>query len=186
VNPLVSTTGLSACAPAVAPLLVLAVGNPSRGDDALGPMLVERLRATDIERDGEVELMTDFQLQVEHALDLDGRRAVLFVDAALPGAGGAEGLPEAGGGARIETAEADDRVPPASHALRPQAVLHVARRVCAAVPPAWLLAIEGVSFELGDGLSDVAERRLDEATRLALAWLRAQQARTGEADACTS
>ena len=26
-----------------APLLVLAVGNPSRGDDALGPLLLERL-----------------------------------------------------------------------------------------------------------------------------------------------
>jgi hydrogenase maturation protease len=177
VNPLVSTTGLSACAPAVAPLLVLAVGNPSRGDDALGPMLVERLRATDIERDGEVELMTDFQLQVEHALDLDGRRAVLFVDAALPGTAG---------GARIEPAEADDRVPPASHALRPQAVLSVARQVCAAVPPAWLLAIEGVSFELGDGLSGVAERRLDRATRLAIAWLRAQRRRIEEAGPCTN
>ena len=28
-----------------APLLILAVGNPSRGDDALGPMLLERLQA---------------------------------------------------------------------------------------------------------------------------------------------
>ena len=28
-----------------APLLVLAVGNPSRGDDALGPLLLERLQA---------------------------------------------------------------------------------------------------------------------------------------------
>jgi Ni,Fe-hydrogenase maturation factor len=30
---------------AIAPLLVLAVGNPSRGDDALGPALAERLEA---------------------------------------------------------------------------------------------------------------------------------------------
>ncbi len=140
-------------------------------------MLLERLQAAGVGRDGEVELMTDFQLQVEHALDLDGRRAVLFVDAALPGTAG---------GARIEPAEADDRVPPASHALRPQTVLNVARRVCAAVPPAWVLAIEGASFELGDGLSGAAERRLDDATALALAWLRAHRARTGEADACTS
>ena len=70
---------------AVPPLLVLAWGNPSRGDDALGPLLAERLLAHAqvaglVDR---VEVLTDFQLQVEHALDLVGRERLLFVDAAL-------------------------------------------------------------------------------------------------------
>jgi hydrogenase maturation protease len=65
--------------------LVLAVGNPSRGDDALGPALLERLRDAGVDAAGDVELLTDFQLQIEHALDLQGRQAVLFVDAARPG-----------------------------------------------------------------------------------------------------
>ena len=68
-----------------APLLVLAVGNPSRGDDALGPLLLERLQADGWDAGGQVELLCDFQLQVEHTLDLQGRSAVLLVDAARPG-----------------------------------------------------------------------------------------------------
>ena len=67
-----------------APTLVFGWGNRSRGDDALGPLFVERLLAT---RPAGVEGLEDYQLQVEHALDLVGRRRVLFVDAsrvALP------------------------------------------------------------------------------------------------------
>jgi hypothetical protein len=64
-------------------LLVIAVGNRSRGDDALGPLLLDRLerwRASG-DRGADLELLEDFQLQIEHALDLAGRRLVLFVDA---------------------------------------------------------------------------------------------------------
>jgi hydrogenase maturation protease len=71
-----------------APLLVIAVGNPSRGDDALGPAFVDRARgalAGEIAR-GEVELLTDFQLQIEHALDVEGRDEVVFVDASVSAA----------------------------------------------------------------------------------------------------
>jgi hydrogenase maturation protease len=150
-----------------APWLVLAVGNPSRGDDALGPALLDRLHAQGMDGGGEVELLTDFQLQVEHALDLQGRRAVLFVDAARPGVARA---------ATLTPIEPDDRLSAASHALRPQAVLHVARRVAADVPPAWLLAIEGGSFALGEGLSAGAERHLALAVDLAWGWLQAQRA----------
>ncbi|HRG96608.1 MAG TPA: hypothetical protein PLR99_10185, partial [Polyangiaceae bacterium] len=58
-----------------APLLFFGLGNPSRGDDALGPTLLERVGAAlapEIAR-GEVELLAEFQLQPEHALDLVGR-----------------------------------------------------------------------------------------------------------------
>ena len=49
--------------------LVFAWGNPSRGDDALGPALVERLEAARPAHPewGELALLTDFQLQPEHA-----------------------------------------------------------------------------------------------------------------------
>ena len=69
----------------VAPLLVFGWGNPSRGDDALGPLLVEWLadQAQAQRAAGRLECLTDFQLQVEHALDLVGRERVLFVDAAI-------------------------------------------------------------------------------------------------------
>jgi len=63
------------------PVLVFGYGNLSRGDDALGPLLLERIN--DICNLAEIEILTDFQLQVEHALDLDNRTLVLFVDASV-------------------------------------------------------------------------------------------------------
>ena len=67
----------------LAPVVILACGNPSRGDDALGPMLLDRLQdwlAGEGLSTG-YELIGDFQWQVEHALDLAGRRLALFLDA---------------------------------------------------------------------------------------------------------
>ena len=167
-----------------APWLVMAVGNPSRGDDALGPELIERLSLAE-GTVSDVEFLIDFQLQVEHALDLKGRHGVLFVDAARPGVVAERrpfdeavrpGVHDKPGGVVIVSIVADDQVPPASHALRAEAVLHVARQLDGDVPPAWQLAIEGQSFALGEGLSEVAENHLKQAIDLAQDWLSARRA----------
>lgn len=167
----------------IVPWLILAVGNPSRGDDALGPELIERLSLAEGAA-SDVEFIIDFQLQVEHALDLKGRCGVLFVDAARPGVVAScrscerepvavvHDKPE---GVAIVTIVADDKVPPASHALKAEAVLHVARHLDGQAPPAWQLAIEGQSFGLGEGLSEVAVQHLNQAVELAQQWLRARR-----------
>lgn len=143
-----------------APLLVIAVGNRSRGDDALGPLLLDALRYEAL--DG-VELLEEFQLQVEHALDLVGRRAVLFVDASRA---------PVEGGAQLTPLQPQHGHPPASHALAPAAVLGVFEQVQGtAPPPAWLLAIEGVAYGLGEGLSEPASRHLRQAHALARDWV---------------
>ena len=153
-----------------APWLILAVGNPARGDDALGPMLVERLRAAGVEGAGDVELLVDMQLQIEHATDLAGRRGVLFVDAARPGLAPGPAL------APIAPART---APTFTHALGAGALLEVADRVCGGAPPAWQLAIAGESFVLGEGRCAPAQRRLDDAERIARQWLRSRRAVTG-------
>ena len=56
----------------------MAIGSPSRSDDALGPLLAGRL-APDLPE--WVELLVDFQLQVEHALVLERAGLALFLDA---------------------------------------------------------------------------------------------------------
>lgn len=130
-------------APAVAPVVIFAVGNPSRGDDALGPLLLERLgdwlAAEGLGAD--FELIGDFQLQVEHALDLAGRRLALFIDAA-------QGVP-APYVFRETTAGANRS--PTTHALSPEAVLAVLPLVGTAPPPAaFVLGVRGESFLLGE------------------------------------
>ena len=121
--------------------LVFAYGNPSRGDDALGPLLIDALaRLRDSGRLAGVDLLTDFQLQVEHALDLTGREQVVFVDAAASG-------PEPFAFNRLAPEPESGYT---THAMRPGAVLAVYQRINGiSPPPAWLLAIRGYAFELG-------------------------------------
>lgn len=142
-----------------APILIFGWGNPSRGDDALGPLLVERIEAMDLSG---VECLTDFQLQVEHALDLHGRQRILFVDAS------------------VDSAEpfSVQRIAPAkdasftTHAMTPQSVLQVYRDLeDEDPPPCWLLAIRAEAFELGDSPTDGALRNLNAATEWTRQWL---------------
>ena len=147
-----------------APTLIFGWGNPSRGDDALGPLFVEHFDelARRHPEWGEVECLTDFQLQVEHALDLQGRRRVLFVDASLD-------APAPCSLVRIEAARDDSFT---THAMSPQAVLKVFADIeDGAPPPSWLLAIRGECFELGEPLGAAAENNLKAALLAAVDWI---------------
>jgi hydrogenase maturation protein HypF len=139
----------------VAPLLVLGVGNPSRGDDALGPLFVERI-AAGLAREissGAVELLTDYQLQIEHALDLTGRARVVFVDASVSAAPPFEFARIA---PRLDRSHS-------THSLSPEAVLATHRSIAGEPPESWVLAIRGERFELGEPLSARAGAHLDAA-----------------------
>jgi hydrogenase maturation protease len=156
----------------VAPLLVLGWGNRSRGDDALGPLLVERLRAA-LGDDGRVECLDDYQLQVEMALDLVGRRAVLLVDASLACA------PPFTATTLHPARDASF----ASHAMSPGALLQVYRDLYGKAPPACtLLAIRGEQFELGEAPGAAALAHLELALAWALAWAQDGVGREGLTD----
>lgn len=147
-----------------APTLVFGWGNPSRGDDALGPRFAEHFAALAARHPewGEVETLTDFQLQVEHALDLNGRARVLFVDASL----------DAPAPCRLEPVEARRDASFSTHAMSPQAVLQVYADIeDGAPPPCWLLSIRGERFELGEGLGEAARANLAAALAAAAAWM---------------
>ncbi|WP_367025599.1 hydrogenase maturation protease [Methylococcus sp. ANG] len=143
----------------MAGLLIFGYGNPSRGDDALGPRFLEALQERLIGSPGaDIEFLQDFQLQIEHALDLAGRDRVLFVDAHV-------GCPPPFRFERI-TPQRDDSY--TTHAVSPQALLEVYRRLNSEEPPpAYLLSIRGERFGLGESLSRAAESNLDSALRFA-------------------
>ena len=147
--------------PGIAPRLIIGIGNPSRGDDAIGPLAIERLQALDLPG---VELLTDFQLQVEHALDLIGRREVVFIDAA---ASGAEPFDFSPGNPAADASAT-------SHALSPAAVLQAFLRVTdEPLPAAFVLAVRGYEFELGAPISTTAAHNLDAALEMLVAHLAA-------------
>ena len=139
----------------VRPVLVFGYGNPSRGDDALGPAFLERIG----ERCGpDAECLTDFQLQVEHALDMKDRRLVLFVDASQSGQSPFEFM-------RLQPV-ADSSY--TTHAISPSAVLEVYQRLLGMAPPAsFVLSIRGEQFELGESLSQAAQANLEAALTFA-------------------
>jgi hydrogenase maturation protease len=152
----------------VAPVLVLAIGNPSRGDDALGPLAAQAVAELALRG---VEVLTDFQLQVEHALDLLGRRRVVFIDAAADGDSPFKLRP---------LAPAADASHP-THSLSPSAVLDAYRRLTGAEPPpAQLLAIRGHEFELGAPPSRAASANLRAALAVLTPSLRETPSRVRE------
>jgi len=133
------------------PLVVFGWGNDARGDDGLGPLLLQRVTQAAWP---EVSAIEDFQLQIEHALDLDGADLALFLDAG-------KDTPAPFTFGEIEPAP----VPaPTTHALAPEAVLDVyARALGRSPPPAFTLCVRGERFELGEGLSSEASERLEAA-----------------------
>lgn len=147
-----------------APTLVFAWGNPSRGDDALGPLFADAVQAWQLPG---VECLTDFQLQVEHALDLIDRQRVLFVDAALH-----HGDIQLPGFAVQRVGPRRDRSF-SSHAMSPQAVLQalVDTQPHTPCPPAWLLTLHGHRWGLGDPVSAMANQGLHHALAWAQRWL---------------
>ncbi|MDD2723211.1 MAG: hydrogenase maturation protease [Methylovulum sp.] len=133
------------------PVLIFGYGNLSRGDDALGPLLLEYLEENAQQVSRFVDILSDFQLQIEHALDLEHRGLVLFVDASVA-------CTNAFDFTELAPARDDSYT---THAMNPAAVLDVYQNIKKqAPPPCFLLSIKGESFELGEGLSVAAARHL--------------------------
>ncbi len=145
----------------VPPLLVFGWGNLSRGDDALGPLCIEQLRAA-CEANSAVEFLDDYQLQVEHALDLVGRKRILFIDASLNCNAPFEATP-------LQPVQDASFT---THAMSPQALMQVFVDLHGtAPPPCPLLAIRGEGVELGEPPSAWALQNLTAATQWANVWL---------------
>ena len=151
--------------------LVIAVGNPSRGDDAAGPLLADRLaswlndpshgdRSTGAHT---ITVLCDQQLMVEHAYDLRDRDRVLFIDAAAK-----QGEPVQW--QRVELSASGPAI--SSHQCTPSQLLHLCAHTLQIPPPqAWLLSLRGEGFELGAPLSATMHVAMDQAWREILAWI---------------
>lgn len=136
----------------IKPILVFGYGNLSRGDDALGVLMLQHIEACfDL---ANIELQTDFQLQIEHALDLENRELVVFVDASV----------------KSDIAFEFTRLQPirdlshTTHAMSPAAILDTYQTIKKETPPpCFLLAIGADSFELGEDLGEKARQNLTKA-----------------------
>ena len=138
------------------PVLIFGYGNLSRGDDALGPLLLEGIRDK-VDTDC-IEILTDFQLQIEHTLDLENRKLVLFIDASVS-------YKTAFNFFQLKASKDNSYT---THAMSPSAILQVYQSIKKqSPPPCFLLSIQGINFELGEPLSLLAEDNLQCAVQFA-------------------
>lgn len=145
-----------------APFLVIAYGNPSRGDDAAGPLLAERLANwLSAEQRDDVEVLCDFQLNIEHILDLQERSRVLIIDASCRVGEGVQ---------RRRLIPRVDRTH-TTHAVSPVDLLASYERVLRApAPPTELLTVPAASFELGEAVSPQTQAAIETAWDEIMRW----------------
>lgn len=126
------------------PCLVIGYGNDLRSDDAAGRRVAEMVDSFDL---AGVRVVSSHQLTPEMAAEIAAASIVIFIDA-MPASGGPRcrlvRLQEA------EEAKAD------SHALTPEILLTLSRRLYGHTPEAWMVGIPAKSFELGQELSATA------------------------------
>ncbi len=134
--------------------VIIGIGNPMRGDDGIGPRLVEAVEARP-----DVRALAVHQLLPEHVDEIRAARRVLFVDARV-------------GGERVQI----DRVHPSTHrgvghSCSPGALLGWARFAYQASPASWLLSVPGGTFTTGAGLSPGTAAMIPDALRWIDDWL---------------
>jgi len=130
-------------------VLIVAYGNPQRGDDGVGWVIAAQLRRTLVSP--EVQILQLQQLVPEVAADVSRVEAVVFVDASC------QGVP---GEIRRKPVTATPGKVRFSHHLSPADVLELARQLYGAAPQAFCISLTGHNFGHNEELSPTATAQL--------------------------
>jgi hydrogenase maturation protease len=135
-------------------VLLIGYGNTLRGDDALGPMALERLRTTL----PEMEYISCHQLGPELAERLAACDLAVFVDASGNGEPGAVHV--------VRLSPEPSHAASFTHHVQPTALLHLAKELYGRAPQAMLVTGTGATFDSGEELSAQGQLALDRICRL--------------------
>lgn len=131
-------------------ILVYGYGNPGRQDDGLGPALIDRLETEPIKG---VATMSNYQLNIEDALEISDKEAVIFVDASV----------SCQEPFQFYGIEPDIEITFTTHSMSPQSVLALCGDLYEKDVKAYILSIRGYDWDFAEGLSGSAGKNLDEA-----------------------
>lgn len=136
-------------------VLVYGYGNPGRQDDALGIEMANLIEEwTHEHKIGNVEIETNYQLNVEDAERISNMDVVVFVDASQEDISEYE---------FTHLDSSDEKVEFTMHAVSPEYVLHVCKDLFKKSPKTCLLGIKGYEWNFQEGLSDNAKLNLEQA-----------------------
>lgn len=141
-------------------ILLLALGNGSRGDDGVGVALGRALAAR--LPPGTAHVEEAIQLLPEHAEAAARAEAVVFLDAAVSGAPG-----------EVHAHHVHSRAAREAllHALTPEEILGLARTTYGMAPQGLLVTVAGKDFSFVERLSAEVQAAVPTAVDKALSWL---------------
>ncbi len=129
--------------------LMLGWGNQGRGDDGLGPALIQAIARRSLPG---MTVGYDYQLQIEDAFEVARFPRVIFVDADRSG-------PEPFSLRRLSPAA--QSLSFSSHSVTAGGLLALTRELFGGLPEAWLLGIRGYNFDRFDeSLSPAARKNM--------------------------
>jgi hydrogenase maturation protease len=132
-------------------ILVYGFGNPGKEDDGLGIALANNVEQEHI---SEVTVEKNYQLNVEDALLVAEHDMVVFVDASTNDIDGF----------RFSVLHPESVVFFTTHAMSPGSVLALCDQLYEKKPPAYLLEIKGLSWNMHEGISREAQPNLNAAS----------------------
>jgi hydrogenase maturation protease len=134
---------------------IIGYGNRHRKDDGIGPYVVEQVSA-DLGPGCGIGLRSLHQLDPVLAEDLQGAKAILFVDATVE--------PLERGFTWIRVKPEQGLSPCDTHHLRPEGLAGLLESLYQRSPAMWLVSVEGKDFGFGEGLSFDAREKADRAS----------------------
>jgi hydrogenase maturation protease len=137
--------------------LIYGYGNPGRQDDGLGNVMIEKLESWVLAQKMKgIHFDSNYQLNIEDAAEIAKRDLVIFVDAST------EDIDDY----ILTQVDASTDVAFTSHAASPGYIVSLCRDIYKTTPPTWLLHIRGYEWAFKEGLSEKAQRNLEEAFEL--------------------
>ena len=134
-------------------VLIFGVGNTGRQDDGLGWLFLDYLERLNLN----FRIEYRYQLQIEDAELLSHYNTVLFIDATKE---------KTEKGYSFKECNASENYSFSTHALKPETILFLTNSIYKKFPKAFVLGIEGYTWELEIGLSKVAKQNLSCVTKV--------------------
>ncbi|WP_016949994.1 hydrogenase maturation protease [Anabaena sp. PCC 7108] len=131
-----------------ATVIVIGYGNELRGDDGIGQRIANSIESWHLLT---VKSFAVHQLTPELAVNLAKADLAIFVDACINSEAGE---------VQVKSLLINNSSVFSEHQSDPQSLLALTQSLYGYSPPAWLVTVPGVNFELRDSLSPIAEKRI--------------------------